>query len=501
MKEEVESSYKGIFKSTFLFGFVQVFNILAKIGINKAVAIFLGTEGMGVIGLYQSTINLLKTATGLGISQSAVRDVSEANGANDKKRFSKIITITNKIIWITAIFGAIVTLLLSSRLSQWTFGNNNYATPFMWISLVIFLNVLSEGQLAILKGMRRLRALAKASLLGSVVGLIAGVPLYYFYREKGIIPSLIITALTAVIFSWLYVRKINYEKQKVSAQDIIKEGTGMIQMGLSLMYVSFIVFASDYIIRTYISNVANLEMVGIFQAGATIISSYFGIVITAMSTDYYPRISAVNKDNKKLTEEVNRQSEVGLILMGPLIVLFMFAMPFFIKFLYSEKFLLSISYISYAVFGTIITICSNSMGMILLAKQKSKVFVISVTITRVIGITINLLSFTLWGLTGLGISAIIFAILHITMMQAIMYKLYNILFNKKVVFMLIFTLILSLVAFFIKDFSNNWLKYSIGLFILFVSLFYSITKMKKVMNIDIIDYIIFGIKKLIKLNK
>ena len=187
MKEEVESSYKGIFKSTFLFGFVQVFNILAKIGINKAVAIFLGTEGMGVIGLYQSTINLLKTATGLGISQSAVRDVSEANGANDKKRFSKIITITNKIIWITAIFGAIVTLLLSSRLSQWTFGNNNYATPFMWISLVIFLNVLSEGQLAILKGMRRLRALAKASLLGSVVGLIAGVPLYYFYREKGII--------------------------------------------------------------------------------------------------------------------------------------------------------------------------------------------------------------------------------------------------------------------------------------------------------------------------
>ena len=272
-------------------------------------------------------------------------------------------------------------------------------------------------------------------------------------------------------------------------------------MGLSLMYVSFIVFASDYIIRTYISNVANLEMVGIFQAGATIISSYFGIVITAMSTDYYPRISAVNKDNKKLTEEVNRQSEVGLILMGPLIVLFMFAMPFFIKFLYSEKFLLSISYISYAVFGTIITICSNSMGMILLAKQKSKVFVISVTITRVIGITINLLSFTLWGLTGLGISAIIFAILHITMMQAIMYKLYNILFNKKVVFMLIFTLILSLVAFFIKDFSNDWLKYSIGLIILFVSLFYSITKMKKVMTIDIIDYIIFGIKKLIKLNK
>ena len=33
-----ESSYRSIFKSTFLFGFVQVFNIVMKAAINKAVA-------------------------------------------------------------------------------------------------------------------------------------------------------------------------------------------------------------------------------------------------------------------------------------------------------------------------------------------------------------------------------------------------------------------------------------------------------------------------------
>ena len=38
-----ESSYRSIFKSTFLFGFVQVFNIVMKAAINKAVAILLGT--------------------------------------------------------------------------------------------------------------------------------------------------------------------------------------------------------------------------------------------------------------------------------------------------------------------------------------------------------------------------------------------------------------------------------------------------------------------------
>ena len=41
MKEE---SYKNIFKTTFLFGFVQVFNILIKVITNKIVAVLLGAE-------------------------------------------------------------------------------------------------------------------------------------------------------------------------------------------------------------------------------------------------------------------------------------------------------------------------------------------------------------------------------------------------------------------------------------------------------------------------
>jgi PST family polysaccharide transporter len=482
-------SYKVIFKSTFLFGFVQVLNILAKVGINKAVATFLGVEGLGAIGLYQSTINLITTATGLGISQSAVRDISEANEAGDRYQFSKTIKITNRIIWITALFGAVITLLLSKSLSKWTFGNDNYTIPFVWISIVVFLNVLSEGQLAILKGMRQLRALAKASLLGSVIGLMTGVPFYYYLGYGGIIPSLIITAFSALFFSWIYVRKIEYDLIKITFKNSFQEATGMIRMGIALMYVSFLGFTTDYIIRIYIGTISGLAMVGIFVAGSTILSNYFGIIITAMSTDYYPRISAINKDNLKLTEEVNKQSEVGLILIGPLVVLFMFVMPLFIKILYTDKFLASIDYISYAIFGTLIIVCSNAMGMILLVKQKSSVFVYSVTFSRVLGIVINVLSFKYFGLIGLGISSIIMAVIHISLMQLIMYRLYNIIFKKGLIKMLLITIMFCLFSFLTKDLANVFLRYAIGSIIFITSLAYSIFNMKKIMDIDIVEII------------
>jgi len=480
-------SYKTIFKSTFLFGFVQVFNILARVGVNKAVAVFLGAEGLGLVNLYQSTINLITTASGLGISQSAIRDISEVNGVGDRVKFSRTVNITNRFIWITALLGSLITLLLSKYLSIWTFGNENYAISFMWLSIVVFLNILCEGQLAILKGLRQLRAIAKAGVFGSIFGLITAVPIYYYLRYEGIVPSLIITVFSSVFFLWLYVKKIKSKTVKITFRELIHEGTGMVKMGIALMYVTLLGLITDYIIRIYIEGVSGLQMVGLFAAGSTIVSSYFGIVITAMSTDYYPRISAINKDNLKLKEEVNKQSEVGLVLIGPLVVLFLFIMPLLIKILYTDKFLEVIDYISYAVFGTLILVCSTAMGMILLAKQQSSVFIYSVTFSKVIGIVLSILSFKHFGLMGLGISSIIMAVIHMLLMQLIMHKLFEITFKKELLEILFVTIIFSLISFFIKDFPDVYLRYGLGTVIFITSLLYSIRKINKIMNINIVE--------------
>ena len=136
---------------------------------------------------------------------------------------------------------------------------------------------------------------------------------------------------------------------------VFTDGKGMIKMGLAFMYLSLFGMLSDFIIRAFISHQSGLDEVGIFQAGSTIVVAYFGIITTALTTDYYPRISAIHSDNQALVIEVNRQAEVGLLLMGPLVVLFMFAMPLFIRILYTEMFLQSMEYIQYAIFSILIT--------------------------------------------------------------------------------------------------------------------------------------------------
>ncbi len=101
------SSYRQIFKATSLFGGVQVFQILAGIVRTKFVAVLLGTTGVGIMGLLNSPLQLILAVTGLGITFSAVRDISEAYGNNDTKKIDQTVTTLRRWSWFAGIFGVI----------------------------------------------------------------------------------------------------------------------------------------------------------------------------------------------------------------------------------------------------------------------------------------------------------------------------------------------------------------------------------------------------------
>ena len=162
---ERQSSYRQIFKATSLFGGVQVFNILIGIVRVKFIAILLGTTGVGIIGLLNAPLQLIISITGLGISFSAVRDISESYGSDDKKKIARTITILRRWSWFTGMTGAVVTITLAPMLSKWTFGNYDYTWAFVWLSVTLLLQAISKAQTAILQGTRRLKDMARASVI------------------------------------------------------------------------------------------------------------------------------------------------------------------------------------------------------------------------------------------------------------------------------------------------------------------------------------------------
>src|SRR5690606_29959776 len=132
---ESKNSYRQVMKATSLFGGVQVFNILIAIVRSKFVALWIGPAGFGIISLLNSTLHLIGGMTNFGLDQSAVKDISFNYSSENPWQVSKTIHILKRLVWFTAIFGALVMIVGSPWLSEIAFESKEYTFSFIWISL------------------------------------------------------------------------------------------------------------------------------------------------------------------------------------------------------------------------------------------------------------------------------------------------------------------------------------------------------------------------------
>jgi len=430
-KTEETRSYKDIFKATTLFGGVQVYQIIVNVIRSKFVAVLLGTAGMGIQGLYVSTLQFIQSITSLGLSGSAVRDVSEANGTGNAERISRTVTTLRRLVWITGLLGMVVVMVLSPVLSKTTFGSYDYTVPFIVLSCILLLDQLASGQRVVLQGLRRLKDLARASAIGATAGLIVSVPLYYILGIKGIVPTLILNSAIGLLITWLISKKVKIPKAELSAKETLTNGKMMVKMGIAMSASGILSTAVAYAIRSFIMHNGGTESVGLFQAGFVIINTYVGMVFTAIGTDYYPRLAAANKDNDECRKIVSQQGEIASQILAPLLCGCILLMPVIIKILYSDQFLEAGPFILWCCPGMMLRMASWLIAYQFIAKAESKLYITTEVIANLIYLALSVFGYKLGGLTGLGIAFTCEYVIYTILVYCIAARRYGFSFSKE----------------------------------------------------------------------
>lgn len=474
-----KDSYRQIMKATSIFGGVQVFHILITIIRSKIIAVLLGPAGIGVVGLFTSTTGLISSLTNFGLGISAVKDIAAANQSKNKQRIAKIVVVVRRLVWFTGLLGALITFLLSSWLSELAFDNKEYSIAFMWLSITLLLNQLTSGQYVLLQGLRKLKHLAKANLIGSALGLLASVPLYYYWQINGIVPAIIVTAFFTLGIVSYYANKVEIEKVNVTLKQTRLDGKGMMLMGFMLSLSSMMVVGEGYIIRIFISSTGGLEEVGLYNAGIAIITTYVGLVFTAMGTDYYPRLSGVAHDNKKATLLINQQAEIAILILAPILTIFLIFIDWVVVLLYSIQFIAVNEMIYWAALGMFFKAVSWAIAFIFLAKGASKLFFWNELISISVLLGLNLLGYYYWGLTGLGFSFMISYVLYLLQVYLIAKTKYGFTLNHDLIKIFVFQFMLALICFIVIRFIATPWTYVIGVPIIFISGWYSFKELDK----------------------
>lgn len=474
-----QASYRQIMRATSIFGGVQVFHIIITILRSKVIAVLLGPAGIGVLGLYTATVGFIGSLTNFGLGTSAVKDIAAANESQNKERIATVVVVVRRLVWFTGILGAILTLVFAPWLSKLSFGNEEYTIPYMWLSISLLLTQLTSGQYVLLQGLRKIKYLAKANLIGATAGLLVSVPLYYYLRMDGIVPALILTALFTLIIVRFYARKVDTGNIEVSVRQTRVEGKGMMVLGFMLSLSSIMVIGESYIIRIFISNTGGIEQVGLYNAGIAIITTYVGLVFTAMGTDYYPRLSGIAHDNVKANLLINQQAEIAVLILAPILAVFLIFIDWVVVVLYSVQFIAVNTLIYWAALGMFFKAVSWAIAFIFLAKGASKLFFWNELLAIIVLMVLNLLGYHYWGLTGLGISFMIAYISYLIQVYLVAKTKYGFIFNRELPKIFTIQFILALACFLVIKFIPSPWTYVVGIPFIAASGWYSYIELDK----------------------
>ncbi len=402
-KEDSKDRYSHILRYTGLFGGVQGLNILIGIVRNKLVAMILGPNGMGLISLFNSTIKLVSDSTSFGISMSAVRNISEDFDRQNIEKLEADVALVRSWSFLTALLGMFVCIAFSPLLSSFTFSWHGHTLHFIFLSPIVAMTAITGGELAVLKGVRRLKALAGISVYSVIGALLVSVPLYYIYKEKAIVPSLVIMAFIQMALTIAVSYKIFPLRLSLS-RSVLRQGYSMIRLGIAFVFAGILGSGADFVIRSYISNVAGIDTVGLFNAGYMLTMTYVGTVFSAMETDFFPRLSGVSSLGFTFNRTVSNQIEVMLLLVSPLLVVFTFTLPILLPLLYTGKFLPALGMIQIIVLAMYFRALKLPVEYIPLAKGDSLSYLFLEAFYDIVLVVLVIILFRKFGLTGAGVA-------------------------------------------------------------------------------------------------
>ena len=459
-KEEKRNNYSHILKYTGLFGGVQGISILVGMIRNKIVAWLLGPEGMGLISLFNSTIKLVSDSTNLGLSMSAVREISDAYENEDEEKLNHAIKLIRSWSCLTASLGMFVCIAMSSWLDKWTFSWGDHTLHFIFLSPVVALMALTGGETAILKGTRKLKQLALISVFNVVLSLFVVVPLYYIWGESAIVPTLFLLALIQMIlticFSYrLYPIKISFNRSQMS------EGMGMVQLGISFVIAGILGSGADFVIRSFLNNVGSLDTVGLYNAGYVMTIIYAGMVFSAMETDYFPRLSGISGTGTILNDTVNKQIEVSLLLISPMLVAFMIGLPILLPLLYTGKFMPVLGMMQITVLAMYMRAIKLPISYLPLAKGDSLSYLLMESIYDIVVVALVMMCYHYWGLTGTGIALTTASVIDFIILTVYMRFKYGYALSTQVVKYAILQIPIGILAYCLTFMEHGW-QYWIG---------------------------------------
>lgn len=391
----------SILRATVILGSGSAISLIAGFLSNKAYAVWVGPDGVGLLGLFQSFLGIAAIVAGMGLSSGLVRlgapyTKEEAGGA----RLVALRQAAWQIYGVAVLLSGAAVIIFGRPIADLLLSNS----PIWGVGVLAFslaLSLAAGVQLGLLNAYHRVSLLAQVTALASLFGAVWGITLVWAWRESALPWVILGVPLGQFVLSSLFLRKLHLPSLRADPRDIKAARGDLIKFGLPFVGSQLVGSAVQLGMPFLVLHQLGQNEVGYYRAAVLFSTAYIGFLLNALGQDFYPRLSALQSQPEAFRAALDTQQRFVLLLGSPLIVISMAFTPLAVSTLFSPEFGPTAGILQWQLLGDLFRFVSWTLGYAVLAGLPNRSYLIIETLGGVC-----LLAFSLWGMDRFGISGL-----------------------------------------------------------------------------------------------
>ncbi len=373
------------------------------------IAIYLGPTDLGIISLLLMIIGIFTVFFSFGIPGSIIKFIAEYNGKAQNPIL--IINICFKLIFIGAIFGALVLFFLSGNLAD-LFKSSNSEYAFQIGSIILFSTIIGKFLESGLMGFHKMELSTIMEISNySLLLIISIIALFFGFGINGAFFGMLLGALSMTLLGYKYLSKIIILSPLETLNNSIVHK--IFHLSIPFYFSLIIEMCIGWTDLFFIGIILGAAYAGVYSVGILIIGIIMAI-IRPINQTLFPIFSELFGQNAKdtLKKLLYYNLKYTLLISIPIAITLIFNAETIIYTLFGEEYTGAVIPLQILSIGAIFSSLKAMTTKIIVAMGESA-FILRISVLTIVfyAISISIL-IHLFGLAGAALSFTISLIFH-----------------------------------------------------------------------------------------
>ena len=387
----------NLLKTSFYSAISTAVNLIFRLITNKIIAVYLGTNGMFLIGQLKDFISISSSVGNLGTTNGIIKYTAEYKEQPNK--INSFLDTGLKVHLYSAVVVCILTLIFKNEISNYFFNDLAFSNILVLLAFSFVTLSLQSFIMAIFNGLKQIITYVKINIISTIISTLLMIILVIKLNVIGAFYAMALNQILVLLITFIWIKKLPISKLNPLTLGINKvHFKNLTKFSLMSIFAPLCLVFATLFVRFYLNKKLGYNYAGSWE-GMWRLSAIYVMFITS-TFQFYLLPTFSNMTDTFLKKEVFKvwSYSIPAILISTASVYLL--KDFIIRIIFSEEFLLINTIILFHLLGDIFKINTWVLGNVLISKAKTKAFIAFQIAWAIIFSTLVMLFVNNYGFAG-----------------------------------------------------------------------------------------------------